>query len=126
MSVLDLDYYKLTMLQFIWKHYADVPVTFRLHSRKQDLTEILVDTRALRQSLEAYASIPLSTRDKRYLKSLGVFEDAFLDDLQHLTAGMVIPTVTESGVEITGSWFEVSLWETVVLSDVSGLYSEGT
>lgn len=124
MSVLDLDFYKLTMLQFIWKHYAEVPVTFRLHSRKQDLTEVLVDTRELREGLEEYAAMRLSPRDKRYLDGLGLFDPAFLDDLQALTGNMPMPTVTESGVEVSGNWFDVTLWETVVLADVTGLYSE--
>ena len=34
-SLLDTDFYKLLMLQFIWKHFPDVPVTFGLVNRTQ-------------------------------------------------------------------------------------------
>ena len=32
-SLLDTDFYKLLMLQFIWKNFADVRVTFTLVNR---------------------------------------------------------------------------------------------
>src|SRR6476659_5723894 len=32
-SLLDTDFYKLLMLQFIWKHYPKTQVTFALHNR---------------------------------------------------------------------------------------------
>ena len=32
-SLLDTDFYKLLMLQFIWKHYPKTPVSFSLLNR---------------------------------------------------------------------------------------------
>ncbi|MBW8746813.1 MAG: nicotinate phosphoribosyltransferase, partial [Acidobacteria bacterium] len=33
-SLLDTDFYKLLMLQYIWKHFRDVQVTFSVVNRK--------------------------------------------------------------------------------------------
>lgn len=133
MSVFDLDFYKLTMLQFIWKHYDDVPVTFRLHSRKQDLEDI-VNPRDLQQRLSNYLGSGkggLNATEADYLHSLGVFEDAFIEDLSRLLADELpfphintTDTCSRGNVEVSGDWFEVSLWETVILSAVSEEYSK--
>jgi len=83
-SVLDLDYYKLTMLQFIWKHYADVPVTFRLHSRKQNLDNVVTSPGALAEAINRYSNQELTDHEADYLLNLGLFEQAFIDDLVRL------------------------------------------
>ena len=52
-SLLDTDFYKFLMLQFIWQHYRDVPVTFSLINRtsRVRLAEI-VSEEQLRAQLE--------------------------------------------------------------------------
>lgn len=130
MSVLDLDYYKLTMLQFIWKHYAEVPVTFRLHSRKQHLGDV-VHPLHLQRTLDEYRGDYLRGPEIDYLRSLEVFEEEFIRDLARLFSnGMPEVTIgnphTAAGeVSVSGDWFKVSLRETVVLSAVSERYSVG-
>ena len=124
-SVLDLDYYKLTMLQFIWKHYADVPVTFRLHSRKQDLADIIAP-RDLRFELGRKFSRHLDVYEAAWLRDLGVFEDAFIDDLARMLKDDIERPVIDNrtrNVYVSGDWFKVSLWETFILSAVSEQYS---
>jgi hypothetical protein len=41
-SLLDTDVYKLLMLQFVWKWYPDIPVTFSLINRTRDGKHALV------------------------------------------------------------------------------------
>lgn len=123
-SVLDLDYYKLTMLQFIWKHYADVPVTFRLHSRKQDLAGMF-DPDALRQHCTNYFYRYIDTSEREFLNNLGVFESGFVNDLDRLfREGLSTPQIDRDGVSVSGGWLATSLWETVILSAVSEQYSK--
>src|SRR5271163_4430571 len=89
-SLLDTDFYKLLMLQFIWKHFPQTNATFTLTNRSSSvhLGEI-VSVEQLREQLEA-------TRKLRFRKSelvwlagnsfygrRGIFEPAFLDWLQH-------------------------------------------
>ncbi len=54
-SVLDTDFYKFLMLQFIWLHYRDVPVTFSLINRstRVRLTEIIDDAVFTRAPIDA-------------------------------------------------------------------------
>lgn len=44
-SLLDTDFYKLLMLQFIWKKYENVPVSFALTNRTKKVQ--LLDTVSL-------------------------------------------------------------------------------
>lgn len=126
MSVLDLDFYKLTMLQFIWKHYADVPVTFRLHSRKQDLADVVIPS-DLQQRVDEYRRTPLTIEEGFYLKGLGIFEEGFIRELAWLSQhGLPEPTIGPGFVEVSGGWFNVTLWETVILSMVTEQYSKIT
>ena len=89
-SLLDTDFYKLLMLQFIWKHFPRTRATFTLINRTSSvrLGEI-VGLAQLREQLEA-------TRQLRFRKSelvwlagntffgrRGIFEPAFLDWLEH-------------------------------------------
>lgn len=125
MSVLDLDFYKLTMLQFIWKHYAEVPVVFQLHSRNQDLRDI-VNPYELSNKCMDYTENWLREAEANYLLDHGVFEKDFISDLSRLFGKqeMPFPNIEASGnVSVTGKWFEVTLWETVILSAVSQQYS---
>lgn len=123
MSVLDLDFYKLTMLQFIWKHYANIPVIFQLHSRKQNLREMLY-SRLLEAELSVYNSTGLTKAEHEYLKNLGIFDQEFVDDLSWLFYnGLPHADISDESVSVAGKWFEVSLWETIVLSRVSEQHS---
>ena len=89
-SLLDTDFYKLLMLQFIWKNFPRTRATFTLINRTASvrLGEI-VSLSQLRDQLDA-------TRRLRFRKSelvwlagntffgrRGIFEPAFLDWLEH-------------------------------------------
>lgn len=119
MSFLDLDYYKLTMLQFIWKHYAEVPVTFSLHSRKQGLRD-LIDDEWLWGTIDAFHYAELEPHEHRWMVSKG-FDVDFVRALRNIE--LANPVVTEDSVTVSGSWFNTTLWETVILGDVSEWYS---
>ena len=85
-SLLDTDFYKLLMLQFIWKHFPKTRATFTLANRTSAVPlGIIVNLDELREQLE-------STRKLRFHKSeliwlagntfygkRGIFEPDFLD-----------------------------------------------
>lgn len=124
MSALDIDFYKLTMLQFIWAHYADVPVAFRMHSRTQDLRDV-IDVDWVRSAVNDYNCELISDEEIAWLKEQGIFGDTFIDDLVSMFYKVQLSevSVSEDTVETTGSWFNTSLWETVLLSEVAEKYS---
>lgn len=130
MSILDLDFYKLTMLQFIWKHYADVEVTLRMHSRKQDLRTVL-DADKLEVKISSFMEEAYFVHSNKedfdeWLRSFDLFEEAFMNDLYDLFhRRLSIPDVEDHTVSVSGRWFDVTLWETILLAMVSEGHSQG-
>ncbi len=89
-SLLDTDFYKLLMLQFIWKNFPQTRAAFTLVNRTASMRlGEMVSVSQLRDQLDA-------TRRLRFRKSelvwlagntffgrRGIFEPAFLDWLEH-------------------------------------------
>lgn len=130
-SLLDLDYYKLTMAQFVWKRFRDVPVTYAFANRtKQVRLADHVAKAELEAELNGVRSLRFREYELAWLAGLEltpgrpVFNADFLDFLR----GLRLPTLrleAESGqfrIEAAGSWPEAILWETLTLSVMNELY----
>lgn len=128
-SLLDLDLYKLTMGQFIWKNHRDVQVTYALTNRHADRVAIahLVDIGKLTEELAHVRTLCIMEEEKRYLLSLGIFTKEYVDFLATLTLPEV--TVTRDGdqyaVTVTGPWKTAVHWETIILAVVNELIGKG-
>ena len=130
-SLLDTDFYKLLMLQFIWKNFPRTHVAFSLHNRTASvrLAEI-VNVDELRQQLD-------STRRLRFHKSeliwlagntffgrRGIFEPAFLNWLEHEFRLSDYELTAHDGqldLRFSGLWAEVTLWEIYALAAIDEL-----
>ncbi len=130
-SLLDTDFYKLLMLQFIWKHFPQTHATFTLTNRSTSvhLGEI-VSVEQLREQLDA-------TRKLRFRKSelvwlagnsfygrRGIFEPAFLDWLEHdfhLSDYEISVNGGQISLEFRGLWSGTSMWEIYALSQIGEL-----
>ena len=130
-SLLDTDFYKLLMLQFIWKHFPRVHATFTLLNRTESarLGEI-VGVAQLREQLE-------STRKLRFHKSeliwlagntfygrRGIFEPAFLEWLERdfrLSDFDLSVRDGQLALSFHGLWAETTLWEIYALSAIDEL-----
>ena len=85
-SLLDTDFYKLLMLQFIWKNFPETCATFSLINRSTSvrLGEI-VNIERLREQLEATRALRFRRSELVWLAGntfygrRGIFEPAFLD-----------------------------------------------
>lgn len=131
-----LDYYKLTMGQLALERFPDAEVTFTLKNRAGDypLTRY-VAPEALEARLRALQTKGFTAEEIAYFAGLEAqqsgkrFDEPYLTFLSDLT--LTNPTVgvhEETGdltVEATGSWANVSLWETVVMSELNEVYYEG-
>lgn len=130
-SLLDTDFYKLLMLQFIWKHFPQTRATFTLTNRTSSVPlGHIVDAHELREQLEA-------TRQLRFHKSeliwlagntfygkRGMFEPAFLAWLEHGFRLSDFELAMEDGqisLKFEGSWAATTLWEIYALSVVDEL-----
>ena len=130
-SLLDTDFYKLLMLQFIWKHFPTTRATFTLLNRTSTISlGHIVNIDELREQLE-------STRKLRYHKSeliwlagntfygkRGIFEPAFLDWLERDFRLSDFDLGIKDGqisLRFEGLWTETTMWEIYALSAIDEL-----
>jgi nicotinate phosphoribosyltransferase len=130
-SLLDTDFYKLLMLQFIWKHFPTTHASFTLLNRSTTvpLGEI-VNVDQLREQLE-------ETRKLRFHKSeliwlagntffgrRGIFEPAFIEWLDRGFRLSDFDLSVQDGqisLRFDGLWSETTLWEIYALSAIDEL-----
>jgi nicotinate phosphoribosyltransferase len=131
-SLLDVDFYKFTMGQFVFRRHRDVRVRYQLLCRTPDVRLAdLVRGEALRDALAAIRSLAFTRRELDYLRGLkprGLFGDDYLNFLATLR---LPPVHLESRdgdfrLEVESSWPEMILWETLILSVLSELLSRAT
>jgi nicotinate phosphoribosyltransferase len=130
-SLLDTDFYKLLMLQFIWKHFPKTHATFTLinrttHARLGDAIQL----ERLREQLDA-------TRKLRFRKSelvwlagnsffgrRGIFEPAFLEWLEddfRLSDYELKVKDGQIDLRFEGLWSGTSMWEIYALAQIGEL-----
>jgi nicotinate phosphoribosyltransferase len=130
-SLLDTDFYKLLMLQFIWKCFPRTKASFSLINRSTDLRLAdIIDTNELREQLD-------QTRERRFHKSeliwlagntfyghRGIFEPAFLEWLEkdfRLSEYELSIQDGQFSLTFEGLWTETTMWEIYALTTVSEL-----
>ncbi len=133
-SLLDTDFYKLLMLQFIWKNFPRTVVTSEVHNRtvKVRLAE-RISVEALREQMEHVRGLRFLRSELVWLAGntfygvRHIFEPAFLDWLEHSfrLSGFEIlqPADAEQDGQLllrfSGLWSEVTMWEVYALAIVS-------
>ena len=134
-SLLDTDFYKLLMLQFIWKHFADVEVTFTLINRTTKVS--LADSipiEDLRVQLDHVRKLRFGKSELIWLAGntfygrRGIFEPAFLEWLENDFQLPEYELSIENGefsLTFSGSWTQTTLWEVYALSILSELKTRG-
>jgi nicotinate phosphoribosyltransferase len=130
-SLLDTDFYKLLMLQFIWKNFPTTRASFSLINRSTDVRLAdLIDIHQLHEQLN-------QTRKRRFHKSeliwlagntfygrRGIFEPAFLEWLERDFRLSDCELSVDNGqfsLVFHGLWTETTMWEIYALSTISEL-----
>jgi nicotinate phosphoribosyltransferase len=130
-SLLDTDFYKLLMLQFIWKHFPKTHVSFSLFNRSsavrladlfaiQDLTQQLEHVRKLRFRKSELVWLAGNT----FYGRRGIFEPAFLEWLEQDFKLSDYELSVEDGqfhLCFEGLWADTTMWELYALSIVDEL-----
>jgi nicotinate phosphoribosyltransferase len=130
-SLLDTDFYKLLMLQFIWKHFRQTRATFTLINRTSSvrLGEI-VGVEDLREQLEAARRLRFRKSELVWLAGntffgrRGIFEPAFLDWLEHdfrLSEYELSVRDGQLQLRFDGLWSGTSMWEIYALAEICEL-----
>jgi nicotinate phosphoribosyltransferase len=128
-SLLDTDFYKLLMLQFIWKHFSETHVSFSVSSRSGGPIDTFEHQELIAQLDHA--------RDLRFRKSelvwlagntfygrRGIFEPAFLEWLERDFQLSEYELSVRNGhfhLSFDGLWTETTMWELYSLSIINEL-----
>ena len=125
-SLLDTDFYKLLMLQFIWKRYPKIRVSFSLFNRTSSVR--LADMFATKEIVEQLEHVRKLQFRKSELVWLagntfyghrGIFERAFLEWLeQDFKLSDYVLSVVDGQFHLSfeGHWPETTMWELYALS----------
>src|SRR6202167_3227442 len=125
-SLLDTDFYKLLMLQFVWKHYPKTHVSFSLFNRstsvrladmfsREELIHQLDHARELRCRRSELVWLAGNT----FYGRRGIFEPAFLEWLENdFRLSEYELSVKDGQFELSfdGLWTETTMWELYALS----------
>ena len=131
-SLLDIDFYKFTMGQFIWQSYPETLVTFELINRDAGipLARIIAEER-LREALDHARTLCFSPGELDALRNIRTYGKALFSEgyLSFLKGGSLPPYNLEKRgdqyhLSFTGPWAAVSPWETIAIAIISELYYE--
>ena len=130
-SLLDTDFYKLLMLQFIWKHFPNTRATFTLANRSVGVplgSIVYIDE--LREQLEATRKLRFHKSEMIWLAGntfygrRGIFEPAFLRWLERdfrLSGFDLSVHDGQLSLRFEGLWTETTMWEIYALSAIDEL-----
>ncbi len=129
-SLLDTDFYKLLMLQFIWKHYPKTRVSFSLFNRSargpvdtfahEELVEQLDHARKVRFRKSELVWLAGNT----FYGRRGIFEPAFLEWLERDFRLSDYELSVKDGrfhLSFDGLWSNTTMWELYSLSIINEL-----
>jgi nicotinate phosphoribosyltransferase len=130
-SLLDTDFYKLLMLQFIWKEFPRTQASFTLLNRTTTVRlGEMVDIHQLREQLEATRKLRFRKSEMIWLAGntfygrRGIFEPAFLEWLERdFRLSDFDLSVHDGQLDLSfhGLWTETTMWEIYALSAIDEL-----
>ena len=130
-SLLDTDFYKLLMLQFIWKHFPATRATFTVTNRTSAVPlGDIVNVDELREQLQATQRLRFHKSEIIWLAGntfygrRGIFEPAFLAWLERDFRLSDFQLSVEDGqisLSFDGLWKESTMWEIYALAVIDEL-----
>jgi len=124
-SLLDTDFYKLLMLQFVWKHFPKTHASFSLLNRSSTvrLAE-LIPTHDIAQQMEDVRKLQFRKSELVWLAGntfygrRGIFEPGFLEWLERDFKLSEYSLSVKDGqflLSLDGLWTETTMWELYAL-----------
>ena len=130
-SLLDTDFYKLLMLQFIWKQFPKTTASFSFLNRSAEVRlGDLIDVNELREQLDQTKKLRFHKSELIWLAGntfygrRGIFEPAFLEWLERdfrLSDYELSVQDGQFSLSFHGLWTETTMWEIYALSAISEL-----
>lgn len=142
-SLLDTDFYKISMAQFIWERHPNVRVEWSVTNRTKSIRIAdEIDINELRAQLDHVRTLRFAPSELIWLRGqtfygqTGIFTAGFIDALRilqlpeyHLdyetddnyTHGFAANKTGQFILTFAGSWFETTLWEIYALAIINEL-----
>jgi nicotinate phosphoribosyltransferase len=129
-TLLDLDFYKLTMSQHQWKYHRRTFVRFGFTNRTKVRLADFVNIEELRAQIAHVRTLKVTDKEIEYLAKLKGKSGRLLFDRKYLTSlrNKQLPPVSVEVVDgqfkinTIGVWWAVTLWETLIMSILNELY----
>jgi nicotinate phosphoribosyltransferase len=124
-SLLDTDFYKLLMLQFVWKHFPKTHASFSLLNRSSAVRLALFPIHDIAQQMEHVRKLQFRRSELVWLAGntfygrRGIFEPAFLEWLERdFTLSDYALSVKDGQFHLSfdGLWTDTTMWELYALS----------
>jgi nicotinate phosphoribosyltransferase len=129
-SLMDIDFYKFTMGQLIFKKHGKVVTRFRFTNRTKSvfLTKI-IPIEQLREQLNHVRTLRFNNSELHYLRGTNEYQERmFQEDYLQFLKNLQLPEYElwyEGGdivLEFPGDWSENTYWETIALAIINELY----
>ncbi len=123
-SLLDTDFYKFTMQQIQYFEFKDVSVRFSLNNRTKSVKLVdEIDEQELIEQLDYTRTLKFSPDEIDYLKSLGIFQDEYLNALStyQLPPYSISKIDGQYVLESEDVWWKSSPWEIFFMTIVNEL-----
>lgn len=133
-SLLDTDFYKLLMMQFLWERYPNDIVKWKVTNRTKTIRlSDEIDISELREQLDHVRTLRVTPSELIWLRGQtfygkqGIFKEGFLDTLRHLHLPEYELAINKSTgqfeLSFTGPTWQVTLWEIYALTIINELLS---
>ncbi len=127
-SLLDTDFYKLTMMQAVLHQFPGAMVEYRFRCRNDGM-DIAQFVDEIWENIHALCKLRLTKDELDYLSSIRFFKSDFIEFLRifSLSADFIEINV-ENGFELSikGPWLHTILFEVPVLAIISEVYTSNT
>lgn len=125
-SILDLDFYKLTMGNVVFHRYPTAQVEYKFVCRNKDI-DLVPYLNDIKHEINELSKLALTRAEYEYLSKIRFLDPAFLDFLSNLSLNpekevQVYNDGHNLAVIIKGSWLQTIWYETMILSIVNELY----
>ena len=128
-SLLDTDFYKLTMQQCVFHRFTDVKVEYEFKCRNLHPGVLLPHKDAIEHEINDLCTLRFREDELNYLTQFPFFKEGYIEFLHIFKLNRQFVNVFEKEgrlqIRITGTWLNTILFETPILAIISQLYSQG-
>lgn len=124
-TILDLDFYKLSMGYLAFKHFPKVKVRYAFNNRTTSIPIAKhINKDQLVEEIEHIRTLKLTDDEGFYLRSLGIFSIDYIEYLKKIELPEVSIKEVDGQFEIEtqGYWKDAIYWETIILSVINEFY----